>query len=502
MKDITPSNFLDSTVGSLFRGWSSKHDEDVPGISTHDICLLPTIARSFNPDTLLNKIITAVTHPVDTLRQLFGISKPAPQEVYSKSFTSVTPQTDLESLDIPGYDNFEDLVENVKISSLNSNDPGKPDPKTMKELGLKPLAPEEMEKRTRNEFRSAINDLSKMSLPKNVENHMKENGFEITHRIKPYKPEEMLAFKTAYNKLSLEDKKAMNLSDEQKRQLGLVKSDNQKLLESLPPNLKKSLNEDGTIIDPHTGMVASVVFDEKDKKMHVVFGGTGAGSKALDEEGKKVAPNIHFEQVMGDLTTVGLGSHVPPSYIKARELVGVLKNMAEKNGYSLEVKGFSKGGGEAAYAGIYHQVKTLSHCGTALSPACQESLGKEKIESAVKNNLIFNTSVQGDFVTDRKWFNNMGLAWEGVTGLMVSRHIGPGMRVENHNLKSFDSMSIHGSSMDIYNDLLKKKGENEPSPGDIDDEPQEFKVENELDDDSVYNEPRTNYVEFYGSDEK
>ena len=229
------------------------------------------------------------------------------------------------------------------------------------------------------------------------------------------------------------------------------------LFNELPPNLREALRGNGSIVDKNTGLIASVLYDASDPqdiKLRVVFAGTGNG-KATAGAG------ISTEHVANDITTVGLlTSHVPPSYLQARELVGVLKGALEKTTnpkISLEVSGFSMGGGIASYAGIYNQVRTLSHCGTALSPACQRSLGQEKIRQAVEKNLIFNTSVSNDFVTDSKLINNMALGWEKISGLQVARHVGPCLQVSREGIEGHEQtksgLTAHQQSFKLFSKM-------------------------------------------------
>ena len=185
----------------------------------------------------------------------------------------------------------------------------------------------------------------------------------------------------------------------------------------------------------------------------MVFGGTGSGLKDV------TAKETMASRQMGEnVKTIGaFHSHVPESYRQAAELVGALKQVALANTLPMDVSGFSKGGGEAAFSGIYHGVKTLSHCGTSLSPACQRMLGPDKIKHAVQNKNIFNTSVSGDFVSGSKLFNGIATTWEKLTGLQVARRIGPGLRITNHDQpKTFlgvGSFTTHQKSLDIYGKL-------------------------------------------------
>ena len=182
-----------------------------------------------------------------------------------------------------------------------------------------------------------------------------------------------------------------------------------------------------------------------------------------------------YEQVSNDITTSGLlSNHVPPSYVQARNLVGAIKAVKEKQGLdiNIEVKGFSMGGGMAAYAGIYHDVKALSHCGAPVSPACQRSLGSEKMEQAVSNNKIFNTSVQGDWVTDQPVVQTMARAFETVTSLQVARHIGNGLRLSGEDMtvgnkawKDIDSGLKHPKSARLfkaYEPIMENKKMTQP----------------------------------------
>ncbi len=367
---------------------------------------------SYNPETLLNKFLSGITAPVRALSQALGWSKP-----------TLSPPKEM----------YSGAYQSIKADSNNStiNIPGYED---FKELN-------------RSVQISGLNSNSKG----------KPNPEELLNLgLQPFfNPE-----KSDLNvKLGKDGREKM-----------------QKLFDSLPPNLQDALKMNGSIQDSNTGLVTSVVYSPEDKKLHVIFGGTTAGTDAVKNKFFMVA-----EQFFGNVTTVGLiTSHVPPSYHQAQKLVGALKEVAQKNNLTLEVSGFSKGGGEAAYAGIYHEVKTLSHCGTALSPACQRSLGQEKIKNAVQKDLIFNTSVQGCFVTDQKTLNNVARAWEQLTGLQVARHIGPGIRVNDHGKDDAHvaSFSIFEKKAELETQQLdqkelKKLQEQEKNKPDID----EYKID-------------------------
>lgn len=250
-------------------------------------------------------------------------------------------------------------------------------------------------------------------------------GFKNFDELKNSVNLSMLASNDSVGIKNINGEEQSSLDDEIKK-MGLERfNEKSDLFNKLPLNLKELLKDDGAIRDPKTGLVA-LISTEDNSRIHVTFGGTGAGN--MD-----VMADIGKPQMNANIGTTGLfTSHVPPSYLQAAELVGALKKVAEDNKIGMDVSGFSKGGGEAAFAGIYNQVKTLSHCGTALSPACQRMLGTEKIANAVKNNMIFNTSVQGDVVSDSKLFNNIATAWEKITGLQVTRHMGMGLRITNH----------------------------------------------------------------------
>lgn len=386
-KDISKSSFLDQGWAIGLRALApTRWGENLKNVLGE--FFHSPLRLSYNPDTLLNKFLSGITAPVRALSQALGWSKPTPS---------------------PPKEMYSGAYQSIKADSNNS---------TIEIPGY-------------NDFKELNRSVQISSLNSN------SNG-------KP-KPEKLLAlglqsfFNPEKGALGLKAK----LGEEDKKKM-------QELFSSLPPNLQDALKMNGSIQDSNTGLVTSVVYSPDDKKLHVIFGGTGAGTDAV----KNKSFAMETEQYLGDVTTVGLlTSHVPPSYHQAQKLVGALKEVAQKNGLTLEVDGFSKGGGEAAYAGIYHEVKTLSHCGTALSPACQRSLGQEKIKKAVQNDLIFNTSVQGCFVTDQKALNNVARAWEQLTGLQVARHIGSGIRITEHN----DQGNAHAGSFDIFAEFAEKK---------------------------------------------
>lgn len=229
-----------------------------------------------------------------------------------------------------------------------------------------------------------------------------------------------------------------------------------RLFYELPPNIKDSLTKYGAVVDKYSGLAASLLFDPGRQTIHVIMGGTGAGNDLVGESKGKT---MCLEQVFNDITSGGiLSNHVPPSYEQARDLVGAVKHFKEIHDLDLkiEVKGFSMGGGMASYAGIYHGVKALSHCGAPVSPACQRSLGSEKMEKAVKENMVFNTSVQGDWVSDRPLIQALGRSWETISSLQVARHVGNGLRLSGEGMqignKDWDSLGMgkHIKSSELF----------------------------------------------------
>jgi hypothetical protein len=413
-KDISKSSFLDQGWAIGLRALApTRWGENLKNVLGE--FFHSPLRLSYNPDTLLNKFLSGITAPVRALSQALGWSKPTPS---------------------PPKEMYSGAYQSIKADSNNS---------TIEIPGY-------------NDF-------------KELNRSVQISGLNSNSNGKP-EPEELLALglQPLFNpKEGAVGLKSM-LGEEDEKEM-------QRLFGSLPPNLQDALKVNGSIQDSNTGLVTSVMYSSDDKKLHVIFGGTGAGTDAV----KNKSFAMETEQYLGDVTTVGLlTSHVPPSYHQAQKLVGALKEVAQKNGLTLEVDGFSKGGGEAAYAGIYHEVKTLSHCGTALSPACQRSLGQEKIKKAVQNDLIFNTSVQGCFMTDQKTINNVFRAWEQLTGLQVARHIGPGIRVNGHGKDDAHvaSFSIFKEKAELETQQLDQKEleklqEQEKNKPDID----EYKID-------------------------
>jgi hypothetical protein len=247
-----------------------------------------------------------------------------------------------------------------------------------------------------------------------------------------------------------------------------VNSESDEIFKKFPENLRKNCQEhDGVFVDPNTGLVATFMLDKRNieenekSKIHIIFPGTGQGSHH--------SGSIGWEHVANDVTTLGVvTSHVPPSYSQARDLVGLMKRRFGKD-YQIEVKGFSMGGGLAAFAGIDNEVKTTTLCSTPLSPECQRQLGDEKMKRMVKNKMITNLTVKNCWVSDHRTAISFGNTLERGTGRRVPRMVGevyrvgksPGRKKYGYNLLNAHNNSDHiwknfSSRLNKKNQVAKK----------------------------------------------
>jgi hypothetical protein len=413
--DISKSSFLDQAQFSGLRPLAQLFSKDGLKKLGESVITFLKPRLSFNPDTLLNRTLNSL-HDACARIGLAKPRQPAPDAMYARNFEVVgrdkcfSDVTDY--LQPKGIKDFTELSRLVMIAGINSNGEG---------------IPQRMET---PEYEQAVEE-KKQAYKEVIEARKLNKGPEIG--------KDLAVKMEAYDKACAKVKNIPQYSNEVMPGVQLfcgavTEGPARALFDQLPPQLKEALQENGSIVDKNTGLVASVVYDSsdpKDIKLRVVFGGTGSGTETSGS-------GIGTEHLANDVTTVGLvSSHVPPSYLQARDLVGVLKGVLEHTNnpkVGLEVSGFSMGGGLASYAGIYNQAKTLSHCGTALSPACQRSLGPEKIQSSVEKNLIFNTSVNNDAVTDCTHLNKFALGWEKISGLQVARHVGPFLQVSREGM--------------------------------------------------------------------
>jgi hypothetical protein len=438
--DISKSSFLDQARFSGLRPLAQLFSQEGLKKLGESVITFLKPRLSFNPDTLLNRTLNSL-HDACARVGLAKPRQPVPDVMYARNF-EVVGQDKCFS-DVTGYlqpkgiKDFTELSRLVMIAGINSNGTG---------------APQRMESKA---YVQAVKE-KKQAYKEMIDAVKLNKGSEFS--------KELEAKKEVYDKAcaKVEQAKPTRYTNEVMPGVQLfcgavTDGPARALFDKLPPNLKEALQENGSIVDKNTGLVASVVYDTSDAenaKLRVVFGGTGSGAETSGS-------GITKEHLANDVSTVGLvTSHVPPSYLQARELVGVLKGVVENAmnpKVGLEVSGFSMGGGLASYAGIYNQVKTLSHCGTALSPACQRSLGPEKIRTSVEKNLIFNTSVNKDAVTDCTHLNKFALGWEKVSGLQVARHVGPFLQVSREGMGEHEQskwgFGAHCKSFELFSDM-------------------------------------------------
>lgn len=162
----------------------------------------------------------------------------------------------------------------------------------------------------------------------------------------------------------------------------------------------------GTVADPKSGLVASILVDHTAKRVVLAFGGTTAGE----------VPGGASQRVVGDASMggpqwlangeAGLGVE-PESYKQAATLAQELQ-LAMTNGhsgakyhdYDLSLTGHSKGGGEASYAAIMMEKPVKA---TVFSPApLSDGLLDKAREENVKRlpDLVKSFSVKGDPVPE------------------------------------------------------------------------------------------------------
>ena len=185
----------------------------------------------------------------------------------------------------------------------------------------------------------------------------------------------------------------------------------------------------GTLVDPKSGLTASLLVNEKNKEIVIVFGGTTSGKKTGGDLLARSRPGKNFMTTLsqwGANFKAALGG-VPKSYKQAADLSekiqGLTKNQmrdSELNfsnfsGYNLRLIGHSKGGGEAMYASLKQitPITTVTLCPSHLSDGIVKGLPLENVNQAKEK--ITSYSPYGDPVSALR-----GLP--GISGLGTGYH--------------------------------------------------------------------------------
>jgi hypothetical protein len=132
---------------------------------------------------------------------------------------------------------------------------------------------------------------------------------------------------------------------------------------------------DGTIADPKSGLLATVLVNPTTQEVVLSFGGTSSGKKIGGDVAARAAIGKNFMTTMsqwGANLHAGMGG-VPRSYEQAGDLAGKLQErMASTPGmenFTVRTVGHSKGGGEAMYAALMQKepLQATTFCPSHLS---------------------------------------------------------------------------------------------------------------------------------------
>lgn len=192
------------------------------------------------------------------------------------------------------------------------------------------------------------------------------------------------------------------------------------VLRDLSQKMGIALREDtqnpaGTLVDKHSGLVATVLHNPATNSVVVAFGGTFAGDYAAVPSPHMANQNRHIAAHQWVTNAAeGLGEFCK-SYDQARQLVGLVGQMTSggeaagpgglKGGRSsplaqceLQVVGHSKGGGEAAFAALSQKNPPRAHVFSPahLSDSAIRMLPRENVQAA--KDLVQAYSVEGDTV--------------------------------------------------------------------------------------------------------
>jgi hypothetical protein len=126
--------------------------------------------------------------------------------------------------------------------------------------------------------------------------------------------------------------------------LPLPKEWMQELQEAYPELRTFKVSQDHRHLLVHrSGLVVSLVMDPSQKILYAIFGGTGSGIRLRS-----------FRTLWRHwLTNIKvLRGKIPQSYHVAQALMVEVNHLAQRHGYCLQGLGYSKGGGEMAYAAL------------------------------------------------------------------------------------------------------------------------------------------------------
>lgn len=224
----------------------------------------------------------------------------------------------------------------------------------------------------------------------------------------------------------------------------------------------ENIFDHGLLLDQSSGLVVYIFHNPEDKKIRLLFGGTGSGKYAgpLLLRGLANLP-IHVRQWQANLDNVF--QKIPQNYQQADLLVAQLQALLRKHSiyhdYAISVSGHSKGGAEAAYAALMNssnEIAIEAHCfgsaelGEGIWATIQDylSFDKTQVETASKN--IFHYFVDGDIVPYiGKIFNRQLKHVGNVVQLPQGKHAGKWPILSPHN-------DFFQHAIDYFEDTQKK----------------------------------------------
>jgi len=222
----------------------------------------------------------------------------------------------------------------------------------------------------------------------------------------------------------------------------------------------------GTLVDTKSGLVMSVLVDEKNKEIAAVFGGTLSGAK-VGGPGTLAVGNaaISVAQWAANLKA-GLGLSKlgvePKSYRQAKAAVKTLGTVIEDGpyaGYRLRVLGHSKGAGEATHAGLSNA--------TPESPIEVEGFSSSHLSQGLIAQL---PAPSRDLPFAQRWVHHYVVKGDVVPGLSKLRFLRiPGIGTEHHYPQDpavgWGPLSAHVHNVDHLRGHVDRQTSSSPRPG-------------------------------------
>jgi hypothetical protein len=182
-----------------------------------------------------------------------------------------------------------------------------------------------------------------------------------------------------------------------------------KPMTELPKDMVEKLGlsqlQDGTLVDPKSGLTANILVHQESKEVVVSFGGTTSGRQTGDNLFERSKPGKNFMTTLsqwGANFKAGLGG-VPKSYEQAakltQEIVKLVGGSKDFEGFTVRTVGHSKGGGEAMYAALMQEdpLKCTAFCPSHLSKGLIARLPPDNV--ARSKDLVESYSPFGDVVS-------------------------------------------------------------------------------------------------------